>query len=188
MKRRGARPERDDSTRAEEANGALAFRSHTTRGLDSSYARIYAAVRRIPRGRVATYGLIARVAGLPGHARQVGYALHALRDEADDDGEIGKGSSRARKTKRARDVPWQRVINSRGEISLRAERGSEQLQRALLEQEGVVFDAAGRVSLARFLWRPGGAAAPSAGSRRTTSKRTRVGPISRSSRASRRGG
>jgi hypothetical protein len=111
-----------------------------------------------------------------------------LRDEADDDGEIGKGSSRARKTKRARDVPWQRVINSRGEISLRAERGSEQLQRALLEQEGVVFDAAGRVSLARFLWRPGGAAAPSAGSRRTTSKRTRVGPISRSSRASRRGG
>jgi methylated-DNA-protein-cysteine methyltransferase related protein len=180
MRRKSSRPERRRAGAAEDG-GARG-------GLDSSYARIYAAVRRIPRGRVATYGLIARVAGLPGHARQVGYALHALRDEdeADDGGESGAGRARSRDARRARAVPWQRVINSRGEISLRAERGSERLQRALLEQEGVVFDAAGRVSLARFLWRPAGTAAPSAGSRRATSKRARIGPTSRSHRASRR--
>jgi len=148
MRREPSRPKRR-RVEAAEAGGA--------RGIDSSYARIYAAVRRIPRGRVATYGLIARVAGLPGHARQVGYALHALRGEHD---EAGAGSTRdapARDTNSGRAVPWQRVINARGEISLRAELGAERLQRALLEQEGVVFDAAGRVSLARFLWRPRGA-------------------------------
>jgi TDG/mug DNA glycosylase family protein len=99
-----------------------------------SYARIHAVVRRIPEGRVASYGQIARLADLPGHARQVGYALAALRGESD--------------------VPWQRVINARGEVSLRKAPGYEHLQRALLEREGVVFDAKGRVSLARFGWQP----------------------------------
>lgn len=96
-----------------------------------SYARIYETVRRIPPGRVATYGEIARLAGIPRHARQVGYALAALRGD---------------------DVPWQRVINAKGEVSPRAEPGWEGLQRKLLEREGVVFDAQGRVSLARFGW------------------------------------
>ena len=132
-----------------------AARAGGARELASSYARIYAAVRRIPHGRVATYGLIARIAGLPGHARQVGYALHALRDEHDDEvRSTNDAPARGRST--ARDVPWQRVINARGEISLRAEQGAERLQRALLEQEGIVFDASGRVSLTRFLWRPRG--------------------------------
>jgi len=99
--------------------------------MKGGYARIYAAVRRIPRGRVATYGQIAALAGIPRHARQVGYALAALRDDA---------------------VPWQRVINAKGEVSPRAEPGWEALQRKLLEREGVTFDAAGRVSLARFGW------------------------------------
>jgi TDG/mug DNA glycosylase family protein len=99
-----------------------------------SRARIYATVRGVPRGRVASYGQIARLAGLPGHARQVGYALAALLGESD--------------------VPWQRVINARGEVSPRATPGYEDLQRALLEREGVVFDAKGRVSLARFGWQP----------------------------------
>ena len=61
-----------------------------------TYARIYAAVRRIPHGRVATYGQIAKLVGVG--ARQVGYALHALTDPA---------------------VPWQRVINAKGEVSAR---------------------------------------------------------------------
>lgn len=100
-----------------------------------AYARIYAVVRRIPRGRVATYGQVAALAGLAGHARQVGYALHSLAD--------GSG------------VPWQRVINHRGEVSLRAEPFYEPLQRALLEAEGVVFDRRGRVDLERFRWEPG---------------------------------
>jgi len=96
-----------------------------------SYQRIYAVVRRIPRGRVATYGQVAELAGLPGHARQVGYALHALPE----------GSA----------VPWQRVVNARGEIPPRAS-GFEGPQRRLLEREGVRFDARGRIDLARYGW------------------------------------
>ena len=104
-----------------------------TQRSSSNYQRIYEVVRRIPAGRVATYGQVAQLAGLPGHARQVGYALHALRDE---------------------DVPWQRVINSRGEISLRRDPGPEGLQRAMLEAEGIAFDLRGRVDLKRFRWHP----------------------------------
>lgn len=102
--------------------------------LSRSYARIYDTVRRIPRGRVATYGQVAALAGLAGHARQVGYALHALPD----------GST----------VPWQRVINARGEISLRRVPGAGLTQRMLLEKEGVRFDARGRIALARYRWVP----------------------------------
>jgi len=100
----------------------------------SSYQRIYAAVRRIPRGRVSTYGAIARVAGLDGQARQVGYALSAL----------PAGSS----------VPWHRVINAQGRLSLeRAASGAGITQRLRLVREGVLVDAAGRVSLEKFGWR-----------------------------------
>jgi methylated-DNA-protein-cysteine methyltransferase related protein len=105
-----------------------------------SYARIYDIVRRIPRGRVATYGQIASLAGLDGHARQVGYALHALPANTT--------------------VPWHRVINARGEVSVRAEGGSELTQRLLLQREGVRFNARGRADLARFGWRPLTASAP----------------------------
>jgi len=100
----------------------------------SSYQRIYATVRRIPRGRVSTYGAIARVAGLDGQARQVGYALSAL----------PAGSS----------VPWHRVINAQGRLSLeRAASGAGITQRLRLVREGVLVDAAGRVSLEKFGWR-----------------------------------
>ena len=100
-----------------------------------SYQRIYAVVRRIPRGRVATYGQVAALAGLPGHARQVGYALHALPD----------GTA----------VPWHRVINARGEVSRRSVPGPELSQRMLLEREGVRFDPRGRVDLRSCGWRRG---------------------------------
>ena len=102
----------------------------------SAYQRIYRVVRRIPRGRVATYGQIAALAGLPGQARQVGYALAALSEEDA--------------------IPWHRVINAQGGISARSEPGWAELQRALLEREGVVLDARDRVSLPRFRWRPRG--------------------------------
>jgi len=99
------------------------------------YRRIYAQVARIPRGRVATYGQIAALAGLAGQARLVGYALHALPD----------GSA----------LPWQRVVNARGEVSARSDpAGHEALQRVILQHEGVAFDARGRISLPRFQWRP----------------------------------
>jgi methylated-DNA-protein-cysteine methyltransferase related protein len=99
-----------------------------------SYQRIYAVVRRIPRGRIASYGQVAQQAGLGGHARQVGYALHAL--DADDR------------------LPWHRVLDAQGRVSPRAEPGGDRVQRALLEREGIRFDAAGRADLARFGWRP----------------------------------
>ncbi len=101
--------------------------------LSPSYARIYAVVRRIPRGRVATYGQVAALAGLRGHARQVGYAMHAL----------PAGTT----------VPWHRVINAKGEISRRSQFGEEIHQRLLLEAEDVEFDWRGRVSLRRYGWR-----------------------------------
>ena len=121
-------------TRPPSGRGRVNPEAARTPSLDSTYQRIYRAVRRIPRGRVATYGQVARVAGLPGQARLVGYALSALSD--------GR-------------VPWQRVINARGEISARAEAAFETAQRDLLEAEGVEFDERGRVSLRRFRWKTG---------------------------------
>ena len=100
-------------------------------------------VRRIPRGRVATYGQVAVLAGLPGHARQVGYALHSL----------PQGTR----------LPWHRVINARGEVSRRRRPGDELSQRMRLEQEGVGFDLRGRVALARVGWRPGAKRRPRGG-------------------------
>lgn len=97
-----------------------------------TYERIYGVVRGIPKGRVATYGQVARLAGMPGHARQVGYALHALSENSG--------------------VPWHRVVNARGGVSKRAEPGYERIQRELLEAEGVRFDGRGRLSLARYGW------------------------------------
>lgn len=100
----------------------------------SNYQCIYAMVERIPEGCVATYGQIASLAGLPGHARQVGYALHA--------------------TPAQLSIPWHRVINARGEVSARSEPGYEGYQRHLLEEEGVEFNSVGRVDLKRFQWQP----------------------------------
>lgn len=101
----------------------------------STYARVYAVVRRVPAGRVATYGQVARVAGLGEHARMVGYALAALPNETT--------------------VPWHRVINAQGTVSRRRS-GDLLSQRMRLEREGVRFDARGRASFARFGWRPRG--------------------------------
>lgn len=99
-----------------------------------SYQHIYTIVRRIPRGRVATYGQVAELAGLAGHARQVGYALHAL-----PDGTL---------------VPWHRVVNASGGISARAVPGGELVQQMLLEREGIHVGPRGRVPLERVQWKP----------------------------------
>ena len=101
--------------------------------LSALYTRIYGAVKRIPRGKVATYGQIARLAGVPGHARLVGYALHRLQEGLQ--------------------VPWHRVINRKGQISLLPGPAAGGLQRALLESEGVVFNAAGSIDLTIHQWK-----------------------------------
>jgi methylated-DNA-protein-cysteine methyltransferase-like protein len=104
----------------------------TARRRTDLHARIHACVRRVPRGRVATYGQIAQLAGVGAHPRLVGYALAALPD----------GTT----------VPWHRVVNAEGRVSPRATPGWDRLQRALLEREGVRFDASGRIDLARWRW------------------------------------
>lgn len=100
--------------------------------MPTTYARIYTVVRKIPRGKVSTYGRVAKLAGIPGHARQVGYAMHAL--------PVGTP------------VPWQRVVNAKGEISRRSRGGGELTQRILLEREGIRFTARNRIDLARHGW------------------------------------
>jgi len=114
----------------------------------SRYERIYTVIRRIPKGRVATYGQIADLAGMPGHARQVGYALYALPEQST--------------------VPWHRVVNAQGRLSLgRVIPEGDVEQRIRLEIEGVVFNADEKIALERFQWHPprkkrmlGGQAAP----------------------------
>ncbi len=96
------------------------------------YHRIYRVVGKIPKGRVATYGIVARLAGRPGAARTVGWALSALPEE--------------------NDVPWWRVINAAGRISLAAHDHNAVLQRALLLREGVRFAPGGAVSLGSYGW------------------------------------
>jgi methylated-DNA-protein-cysteine methyltransferase-like protein len=100
---------------------------------DRKRERIYAVIRRIPRGRVATYGQVADLAGLRGQARLVGYALAALDVDSD--------------------VPWHRVVNARGAISLPPRGHSALMQRARLDDEGIEF-CDGRISLDRWRWRP----------------------------------
>ena len=108
-----------------------------TRASDTraGWSPVYRVVRRIPAGQVSTYGEVAARAGMPRAARQVGWALNALGPEDD--------------------VPWHRVINAKGEVSSRGVREFEGLQRALLESEGVEFDARGRVDFGQFGWAPG---------------------------------
>lgn len=97
----------------------------------------WAMVKRIPRGRIATYGQIAALVGMPRHARHVGQALAA--------------------TPATLKIPWHRVVNADGRVSVRLahwEGGGDRLQRILLEDEGVLFDGNGRVDLRRYRWQP----------------------------------
>jgi len=98
----------------------------------SLYEMIYDMVCSVPEGKVASYGQIARLIGRPRNARQVGYALAALPND--------------------HEVPWHRVVNSKGEISARSKAGYEDYQRILLEEEGIEFNPAGRIYLKQFLW------------------------------------
>jgi methylated-DNA-protein-cysteine methyltransferase-like protein len=105
---------------------------------------IYRVVAAIPEGRVATYGQVAHLAGLPRRARMVGRALKntpSADDVAAEDAWIA-------------DIPWHRVINAQGRVSPRDAEPYEQFQRQMLEDEGVELSEGGKVSLARFRWDP----------------------------------
>lgn len=100
------------------------------------YDMIYQVVATIPRGRVASYGQVAALAGLPRHARMVGRALREMPSTFD--------------------LPWHRVVNHQGAISPRGRSQSERDQRTLLEAEGVTFTG-GRVRMTLHQWDPDGA-------------------------------
>lgn len=108
--------------------------TETSRGGPTSFAdRVFGLVRRIPRGRVVSYGAVAALLGVPRAARGVGRALSTLPADTD--------------------VPWWRVVNRNGEISIKGAPGLPALQRTLLEEEGVGFDERGRIPWDRFGWR-----------------------------------
>ena len=100
----------------------------------NTFHRIYDVVRRIPRGRVATYGQIAMLAGNPHWSQVVGYALHV--------------------NPNPQVIPCYRVVNRFGEVSRAFAFGGGDEQRRLLEEDGVEFLPNGRVDLSRYLWRP----------------------------------
>ena len=96
------------------------------------FERVYRLVGQVPPGKVTSYGAVARMLEHPHAARTVGWALHSLPED--------------------RDVPWWRVINSRGRISIRGRENAARLQRELLEAEGVEFDAHDVVDWERYGW------------------------------------
>jgi methylated-DNA-protein-cysteine methyltransferase-like protein len=102
------------------------------------YEQVYAVVRRIPRGKVSSYGRIAAMLGHPQAARAVGYALNALRDKKDDPA--------------YQNIPWQRVVNSQGRISIVNRDNSANYQAELLRQEGVEVSEALKINLDVYLW------------------------------------
>jgi len=95
------------------------------------YKKVYSVTKKIPKGKISTYGRIAVILGSPRAARAVGYALHSLDDA---------------------NVPWQRVINSKGQIRFKGETSRYILQRKLLDSEGIVFDKSGKVDLKKYGW------------------------------------
>lgn len=103
------------------------------------YEQVYTVCRRIPSGRVTSYGRIAQMLGRPNAARAVGYALSALKDE---DEEV-KGND---------EVPWHRVVNSKGRISIKNREITAQQQAKLLREEGVEVGDDLRIDLEVYLW------------------------------------
>lgn len=110
--------------------------AHLSAARQTFYELVYAFVRRVPEGRVVTYGQVALELGAPAAARAVGYALHYL--------------SIAPPT----DVPWWRVVNARGGISLKGRGAGADIQRQRLEAEGIEFDPNDRLDLHRYRWWP----------------------------------
>ena len=98
------------------------------------YQQIYRVVEQIPFGKVATYGQVAELAGVPGRARQVGYAMNALSENST--------------------LPWHRVINAQGRVSSRSEPDAEIMQKILLEEEGISCSKNGKALLKDYQWVP----------------------------------
>jgi methylated-DNA-protein-cysteine methyltransferase-like protein len=101
---------------------------------ESFYTKVYEIVKKVPLGKVTSYGRVAILLGKPRAARAVGYALNALKKES------------------TQEIPWQRVINSKGFISFKGDTFRANLQRKLLEKEGIVFHSDARIDFKKFGW------------------------------------
>ena len=102
------------------------------------YERVYAIVRLIPKGQVTSYGRIAEMLDSPGAARQVGYAMSALKNRAQDP--------------HYANVPWQRVVNHEGKIVIKGSEHGRLYQAELLREEGVEVNEALKINLNQYLW------------------------------------
>ena len=100
------------------------------------FEQVYAVIRLIPKGKVTSYGRIAAMLDAPRGSRAVGYALRALKHKRNDPD--------------YEEIPWQRVVNAQGEISLTGI--AKQVQKDLLKEEGVDFSSNGRIDLEIYLW------------------------------------
>lgn len=100
--------------------------------MENSFSKIYAVVKKIPKGKVATYGQIAAFAGNPRWSRVVGFALHANPNPGT--------------------IPCHRVVNRFGEVSVAFVFGGENMQRILLAEEGIEFLTDGKIDLNLYLW------------------------------------
>lgn len=98
------------------------------------FENVWSVVRQVPEGRVVSYGQIAALLGSPRAARTVGWALHSTPEDSD--------------------IPWHRVINSKGRISISGCEHDPNIQRVLLEQEGVEFDERDTIDMEKYQWRP----------------------------------
>lgn len=98
----------------------------------NTFEKIYDAVKKIPKGKVCTYGCVAAMAGNPRWSRVVGYALHVNPDPST--------------------IPCHRVVTKNGEVSKAFAFGGENMQRILLAEEGIEFLDDGRVDMKRFIW------------------------------------
>ncbi len=105
-------------------------------GLPPFNELVYALVSAIPRGHVLSYGRVAQLLGVPNGAREVGWALSGL------------------SARREPEVPWHRVVNAQGQVSIKGSPGAAFEQRQRLEAEGIEFDDHDRLDMARYLWRP----------------------------------
>lgn len=101
---------------------------------DTFFECVWSVAAKVPRGRVTTYGAIARALGSPGAARTVGWAMRAAPAESG--------------------LPCHRVVNATGELSPEEAFGGPDVQRLLLESEGITFDVQGRVDMKHHLWMP----------------------------------
>ncbi|MCZ8155050.1 MAG: MGMT family protein [Leptospira sp.] len=101
----------------------------------SFYDQVYSIVKQIPKGKVTNYGTIALILGSPRAARAVGYALNAIK----------KGDLK-------NEIPWQRVVNAKGQITFKGDLFRANLQKSLLIKEGIIFDSTDTIDFQKYGW------------------------------------